>query len=487
MKTAHSDPRARENAHSPLSSRSPREGGIALFIVLVLVLVLTIVIFQLTFTTGVEERIANNRKGFLELSYTLQAVSRSALQQLETDLMEDLGLVEDESEEDLDDTGNPAGNGGNGGPGGNGGNGQGGPAAGDDPERFDLRHEEWAHQINETLNEVSALIRIFDGEGQIDVNHLFEYPQYPEEESDTEPPESADENPTEPEDPELEEEWIPPTSEQVEDAQLIISRLVQALIASNEDAGFIYQETPDPDAAADDIVSWVNGRIEEPSTRLIRSIRPLLRLESVSHELFYGPKPEEEENEEDEDLFEQMTEDLGEMPGFEQFEEGVEEVPRPLGLRDVLTAHSTGKLNLNTARPEVYVALMLSFEDFDEAQEIAALIDEHLNSYKVEDEEGGTPAGTPAGEEEEDTEEFNQFSTFADLGNVDETWGEGDATDDTILELLKRDLEPIAVFKSTFFTVHVDGELGNRKMRGMMAAARMENDIMVLSWEEFDH
>ena len=53
----------------PTRPRSAAAGqeGIALFIVLVLVVVLTIVIFQLTFTTKIEERISRNRQGFLSL------------------------------------------------------------------------------------------------------------------------------------------------------------------------------------------------------------------------------------------------------------------------------------------------------------------------------------------------------------------------------------------------------------------------------------
>ena len=491
MEDSQQTPRLSAPCAPPAAIRSPREGGIALFIVLVLVLVLTIVIFQLTFTTKIEERVARNRQGFLEMSYALQAMARSALQQLETDLMEDLGLIDDETEEDEDSTQTPAGQGNQ-----NPGNGQGpGGANGgaEETERFDLRHEEWAHVINENLNGVSAVVRLIDGEGRIDLNFLFEYPQYPEEESDDEttPPDSADQNPTDEDLEEEEEEWVPPTSEQIEDAEQIISRLIQAIIASNEEAGFVYAEIPDTDAAASEIVNWVRQRVEEESTRLIRSIEPLLRLEAVTHELFFGPKPEEEEDEEgfdEDDLFTQMTEELGEMPGFEQFDEGVEEVPRPLGLRDVLTAHSIGKLNLNTARPEVYIALMLAFDDFDEATEIAQLIDEYLNSYEVADEDEAETAGTPAATdaEEEDTQRFNQFSTFDDLGKVDETWSEGDATDETILDLLRTNLGPLGVFHSTFFSVYVDGELDGRKMRGVMEAARVEMDIIVLSWEESD-
>jgi len=75
-------------------------------------------------------------------------------------------------------------------------------------------------------------------------------------------------------------------------------------------------------------------------------------------------------------------------------------------------------------------------------------------------------------------------SKFDDLGQVNETWTEGGASDDNILDLLRIDLEPVSVYKSDFFTIQVDGERDNRRMRGTMAVARVEMDLIVLSWEE---
>ena len=478
----------------PARPRSAAAGqeGIALFIVLVLVVVLTIVIFQLTFTTKIEERISRNRQGFLELSYTLQAVARNGLQALETDLMDDLGFIEDEDDSVDGAAGAPGlGNAAGAGAGGGGGGG------GRQQERYDHRHEEWAHELNESLNDSDVTLRIVSGEGCIDLNHLFEYPQYTEEELEEieddggEPPSLPGLPNTEDDDEDLDdleeeiEEWEPPTQEQVEDAELILSRLIQSLISSNEEGEFPYLETPDPDAVAREIVGWVESRQEEESTRLIRSLEPLLEIDGVTGELYYGPQPEDlEEDERDEDdLFGSILDEVTEMPGFEQFEDGVEEIPRPLGLRDVLTVHSSGKINLNVARPEVYAALMLSFEDLDEALEIAFEIDAWLNSFE-EAEDGQQVAGEPTEEEEEEGESFQQLQKFDDLGQVNETWTEGGASDDNILDLLRIDLEPVSVYKSDFFTIQVDGERDNRRMRGTMAVARVEMDLIVLSWEE---
>jgi len=476
----------------PSRPAAVRQDGIALFIVLVLVVVLTIVIFQLTFTTKIEERISRNRQGFLELSYTLQAVARSGLQVLETDLMHDLGFIEDEEDSEDSAAGVPGlGNGS--GPG----NGNGG---GRQQERYDHRHEEWAHAINESLNDSDVTLRIVSGEGCIDLNHLFEYPQYTEEEleeieEDGGGPPSLPGLPGADDDDEDDEgfddfdedidEWEPPTQEQVEDAELILSRLIQSLISANEEGDFPYLETPDPDSVAREVVAWVESRQEEESTRLIRSLEPLLEIDGVSGELYYGPQREELEDDDREadDLFGSILDEFNELPGFEQFDDGVEEIPRPLGLRDVLTVHSSGKINLNVARPEVYAALMLSFEDLDEALEIAFEIDAWLNSYE-EAEEGQQVAGEPAEEEEEEGESFQQLKKFDDLGQVNETWTEGDASDDNILDLLRIDLEPVSAYKSDFFTIQVDGERDNRRMRGSMAVARVEMDLIVLSWEE---
>ena len=473
-----------------LAEARPREAGMALFIVMILVLILTIVIFQLDFTVKIEERVSKHRSGFLEMSYSLQAAARSGLQLLETDLLEDLGLVEDETEEDEDGGGN-FGDFGQNGPGPND---QVNPDTGEtETERYDLRHEEWALEVEDQINEVEILMRITDGEGRISLNHLFEYPQYPPDPDDPDAdPEIPDPDPEDPEDLEEEPEWEPPTSEQKEDAELILSRLIQAIIATNEDNGFEYFDTPDPDLAARAIVDYVLTRVENENARLIRSLEPIRKLPEVTWELFEGPRPDPEEEEEDEfeddDPFAQFGIEGAALPGFETSEDGlgVEAIPRRLGLKEFLTVHSSGKINLNTAPRQILVALTLSIEDFDEAMEIAEAIEFHLNSYQEEEEEDpSAPTPTETDEEgEEATEEFNQFTKFDDLSEVDETWTEGDATEDTIMDLLRRDLEPVSVFKSEFFDIRIEGERDQRKVSAVMGVVRKEHDIIVLSWQE---
>jgi len=466
----------------------------ALFIVLVTVLVLTIVIFQLTFTTKIEERISQNRQGYLEMSQALIATAKTGIQSLETDLMEDLGYAgeEETGEEDpaappTPPTPPPA------------------PDPSADPEseeeeRFDTRHEAWAHLQNEQINDVRVELRILDGEGRIDLNHLFEYAQRPEEEEEEEtgnPPGPPAPPAPPPEDPEAplpeEEEYVPPSPDELEDAEIVLSRLIEALILANQESEFDYlDDPPDPELAARAIVAWVAERQAEPETRLIRSIEELRGVEGVTWELFHGPAPaededdEEVEDDEEDDPLGSLAEEFGEMPGFEQTDEGVLELARPLGLRDVLTTHSTGKLNLNTARPEVIAALLLGFEDIEEAREIGLQIDTFLNSYAVaEEEEGGM---VPAGDETEDAEsqEFNEFKAFDDLGEVDETWTEGSASEPSVLDLIRESLEPVSAFQSTFFTLRLEAERDGQTLSGTMQAVRQDRDIIVISWEDSD-
>ncbi len=488
----------------------------ALFIVLVLILVLTVVISQLTFTTKIEERISRNRQGFLELSQTLIAVARSAIQALETDLMEDLGFVTgDELEgEEKEDAATPSL------PGLDGDSGQ-DPSRGTSAERFDTRHEEWASKVEEELNGYHVEMWKLDGEGRLNLNHLFEYAQHPEDDDGTNPdlgsegdgppfgspPGAADDGTDDPSASGEEDEWVAPTPEQIEDAETILSRLIQSVIASNEEGGFEYQELPDPDLAAREIVEWVVARQTEPETRLIRSIDELLRVDGVSWELLNEPRPFDEEGDRgdrrgggslggrgsdfNDDPLSQFADELGgTQPGYEDLDDGVQEIPRPLGLRDVLTTHSSGEINLNTARREVITALILGIEDLEEAREIALQIDEYLNLFVVPEEDGEL-----IGEEiaDEETQEFNHFKAVDDLGKVNEDWADG-TLGDSILDILRADLGPVSTFKSTYFTVRLkgtraeqpEGTRNDRILWGTMEIVREEQDIIVLSWEESD-
>lgn len=502
-----------------------QQGGMALFVVLVLVLVMTVLITQLVFVTKVEERISFNRQGYVKLSYALQSGARQVLQSLSTDLMEDLGYFDEELSEDglpLSGSGSgtattsgggaslpggidlgvsPTAGGGSGG----GGGGAGG-AAGENSQRVDTRHDSWAYPLQDSVDQVQITGSVIDGESCIDLNYIFELASLEEDLEDD--PDDLEELGEEAQAAaeaaglgdlleEEEEEYEAPDQETVDEAEFMIQRLIEAVIDYNMEFGFDYYDVPDAVTAASSIVSMVYSRAMEEETRRIRSLDSIRELEGVSWELFDGPiDPEEEDLEEgdfEEDLFATMNQEIpgaGELlqqAGFELLDGGVSQLPKPIGLRHVLTTNSSGKVNLNTARPEVLIALIRSFEDFDEAKEISWMIYEHGNQYQeLEEGEEETVTSTinEFGLEEEEAEEFQHFTKIDQLGHVDETWSEGGAGEESVLELLKQDLEDHCVFASNYFTATIEGSHEDRALSGRIVCARKDQHIVVLSWRE---
>ncbi|MDE0959158.1 MAG: hypothetical protein OSB09_00090 [Planctomycetota bacterium] len=501
-------PRASENA-----TRSP-EGGIALFVVLILVLVLTVVITQLIFVTKIEERISRNRQGRTALSYALQASGRQVLLKLSTDLMEDLGYLEDDLEEDalagMDTAGEGVGTQLPGGltlPGSGGGGGQGGTGenpSDDDP--VDTHHDNWAHPIQETINGVQVVGVVVDGESCIDLNHIFSLAALPEEEdSDLDALEEAAAGNAAIDgllqEAGLLEEFVPPEQEEVDEAQVILERLIEAVIDFNTENGFDYIDTPDPGGTAEAIVSMVHQRVLDENLRRIRSLDTIRQLEEVTWELFYGPIDPatlEEEDQYDQEDSPGMMEDLQslipgsfddlESSGFELLDGGVDQIPTPIGLRHVMTANSSGKINLNTARPEVLMAMLRSFEDFDEAKEIAWQIRDHCNSYQqeIDDVTGEILEDllSEFGVDEEEVQQFEYFSRFEQLKQVDETWQDDSGSDESVFALLQQDLEDHIVFSSSFFTTTIEGTSEDRSLSGRMVCARKGQHVVVISWKE---
>lgn len=488
----------------------------ALFIVLVLVLVMTVVISQLSFTTKIEERISKHRLGFTEISYSLQASARGALLSIHEDYALDVG-AETEAEDALDDLaasgGGTAGGGGLGPGSGGGGQGDDGGAPEDDASPVDTRHDDWAYPITDSLNEAETDCRIIDGESCFNLNHLFDYIRVPEEEEDGDllegedgAPEGlsgeddetdSDENEDSDEILLEEEEWTPPSPERVEATESMLAVLIEAIIDYNNEFGFDYQNVPDPDEAARSISSFVLARQTDEETRLIRSIEVLRQLPGVSWELFNGPPDPAEEEDYEEDTIESIFDSISPIgadalaaAGYEVFEDGVESVPQPLGLRHVMTAHSTGKINLNTAKPEVYISLMQSFEDYEEAKDVARQIEGWLNTYSG----GGDDAADDSGDifpsddsEPEQMVEFNSFRAIEDLGQVNEEWVQDASQDESVFALLKLDLQEVAVFQSSYFTANIKGTREDRQLSGRMVAARKDRKVMVLYWQEIPY
>ncbi|MGE4618769.1 MAG: hypothetical protein AAEJ04_03055 [Planctomycetota bacterium] len=501
--------------HQRYRSFPPQE-GMALFVVLVLVLVLTVIITQLVFVTKIEERISRNRQGFVSLSYALQSGARQVLQNLSSDMMEDLGYFDaEELEDEFSGQGSTGGSGAGtslpGGlslPGGGGGGGGGAEASGGN-EIVDTRHDSWAYPLQDSINEVQISGQVIDGESCIDLNYIFELAAFSEDEDEEEEnPDELDEEAQAAaeaagisdllEDEELIEEYVAPDQETVEEAEIMLQRLVEAVIDYNQENGFDYYDVPDPGQAATSIVSMVYERATEDSTRRIRSLDSILEVDGVTWELFNGPiDPEVAELEEEEGFSDsdfgslgieiQGATDLLAQAGFEMFDEGVSQLPQPIGLRHVLTANSSGKINLNTVRPEVLISLLRSFEDFDEAKEIAWMIYEHGNQYELEEEEDQVPVTTTddfSGLEEDEMQEFQHFTRFEQVGQIDESWTDGSGSEESIFELLKQDLEDHTVFASNYFTATIEGTREDRALSGRIVCARRDHHLVVLSWRE---
>ncbi len=482
--------------------------GMALFVVLILVLVLTVVITQLLFVTKIEERISRNRQGRVSISYAVQATARQVLQSLSSDLMEDLGYFDDGIEDDSLLT---TGGGGLELPGGITVPGSGGGAQGSDDggsresnTPADTPHDAWAYPIQDSINQVQIAGLVIDGESCIDLNHIFTLVRVAEEDEtdsdggDESPGGSADQGG---EDEELLEEYIIPEQEEVDDATVMLERLIEAVIDFNTESGFDYNDVPDPQGAAEAIVSLVHQRVLDEQTRRIRSLDSIRHLDDVSWELFNGPIDPatlEEDYEGEQEDSDEWMDDLGsllpgsfdglEASGFELLDGGVDQIPTPIGLRHVLTANSSGKINLNTARPEVLIALLRSFDDFDEAKEIAWQIRDHCNSYQQEiDEVTGEILEdllSDIGVDEEVEQEFQHFTSFDQLKQVDESWQDGGASEDSIFELLQQDLEEHSTFSSNFFTTTIEGTSEDRSLSGRMVCARKGQHVLVISWKE---
>lgn len=488
----------------------------ALFIVLVLVLVLTVVITQMVFVTQVEKRISKNRQGFVQLNYALQASSRLVLQKVSEDLMEDLGLLDETELEEGDSIGGvpiPSGQG-------TSENGEGeGPRQGEGSEEpLDTRHDVWAYPLQDTVNGVQVSGTIIDGESCIDLNHIFELVLIEDEESDEEggiPDLGASLPPTGAGDAasidlgdsfasdSFEEEYVLPEQQQVDDAELMIQRLIEGVIDFNQENGFNYEDTPDPVGAASAIVGYVFQRVSDEKTRRIRSLDSILQLEDISLELFEGPiDPQAEEllaQESEEEGFDSGMlggMNLGDLPGvgsldfleqsgYSLLDEMVEGPMTPIGLRHVMTANSSGKINLNTARPEVLIALIPSIEDFAEAKDIAWQIYQRGDTFReLSEEEEAAAAEMSMEEDEEASQDFENFSNINQLSQVNEDWTVADLGEESIADLLKEDLKRNVVFASEYFTANLKGTKDNQTLSGKLVCARRDRHIVVLSWRE---
>ncbi len=522
----------------------------ALFIVLVVALILILVTGAIVYSTRIEKRIAESRTGQVELELALTSAGSASLMKILEDWRDDQdqGTTDAASGGGSNTSTTATSTSGSTGTTTTSGSSTAGTdmLSGGTTSGLDSRHERWAHEYTEELNGVTVEVHIRDGEARLDLNHLFEYavPIAAGDSGDTPPSPEENSNPTgggaqnppptggsggetdqdgdgdpagdEEEGEDEEEEWQPPTAEQEEAAREMLSRAIEAVIAYNQDHDFPYDNTPNPAAAADAIVRYLLDRYRLEETRRIHDVDALRKLPEVTWELFDGPRDPKEAEREGEDIDEEDAEsgsersstpdllneifgDLGfDFSGYEEVEDGLEEIPQPLGLRDLLTAHSSGRLNLNTARPELVVGLLLSFDDFDVALDLAYEMQDYLDSKQSdedeEEDEGseGDPASGGSGssgatetEEEEETQEFNVFATLDDLAKVNEEWeAELPNQEETILARLKRDLAKVG-FRSEYFTTRLRGKHKGQEQAAEQVLHRdtRHDKIRVLAWK----
>lgn len=494
----------------------------ALFIVLIVVVVLSVVIAQLSITTKVEEQIVESQKGYLEISYSFQSVCRTVMSTLYQDWVDDQS--EAQGAED------PTGAGGLGGAGGQtpgasqglpgtGATGTGaGTGAGSTPDpdgvsHFDGRHDPWRKELRENLNDVEVTIRIRDGESAIDLNQLFWYVWIKDDPdnrgqssgadviedatggADAPDPLRADGSETESALEDEEEEYVPPTEERIDRTIEMLARIIESMIIYNRDAGFPYDYEPDPNSAAQAIAEWVETRLQDPELRPIRSLDGIRKLEAISWELFNGPvDPEAEEREEEEsrydDPYDQYYDEYADeslYPGHELLddESGVAEIPRPMGLRHVLTAYSdNGKINMNTVHWVVLSGLLLDIPDYELATDVARTIHEHANDFVEEDPDAETVLREE--EEEEAAREFNEYRVFDDL-LIDEEWNNREAGEEaSVWDIMRQSLldTGTAVYHSTTFIAHLTGKKGDRELEGELVVLRNGTSLKVVSWKD---
>ena len=602
------------------STAAGRQAGIALLLVMVVFIVLYMVVYQLHFSTRMEEKIAEVRYGDVEGSLAVYSTSLYAM----TLLTEDL-------KQDLEEASQLGGGGGATGampgvpgepPPGDGGGGAGGEPVMMEPinatgnagrKWYDFINENIFNDNQQQVGDVSVKVVIRDGERAFNLNQIFDYARLDDEQlvegeedlrnelediassgaSDDDVAGSlrdrilaeksvnprggegtgaagADgeddalsglrENATgsdaqalddldsyEP-DPPFED----PLPERVRATEEMLRRAILMVFSINENNGFPYAEKYFPETIATAIVDYVLERRRQDFNNRILLVSELLSLDDVTPEVYYGPYPPvgeenqyemdgfvlerdeygdvsprfvyddfeladmEAEREEVAGLLEQYGQ-FADLPGMnlsrlqsnsltrgmserpmgedENGEAFVLQPPKPIGLKDIFTTFSTGKINLNTASVPVLFGLLLSVDE-EEANTIALDIQDYRNrEQQIADEEGvervddgldqlpdlGQPRRS-APPEEDDLEaeeeamlentyqdmETNYFTNLQQLELIDGVDGGPEdllqrgqgvdrvsAEDDPLLRRVTNDFQKVMVFGSTYFTVEM--------------------------------
>jgi hypothetical protein len=497
-----------KNPRWPPQRACARTHGIALLVVLIVFVVLYLVVYQLHFSTTMEERLAQVRYGEVESDLAQHSVALYVLTLLQEDLRSGGAAG----------AGGPASHGDDGTgmtlPGAEGAAGlptEGMPGA---PESetggqfvplnsdgtavgawYDYVHENMFNENRQQVGDTTVKVTIVDGERCFGLNQLFEYVRLPDEEiisggvgiseddvlstvegaaSDEEAAEALkarfgsgrtrsqlgrgneeddeegidglDEDPLAgdglTDDYEPDPEFIRPAEERIQLTIDMVSRAVLMLLSINEDNGYHYSARYFADSVASAIVEYILMRREDTVQNRIYLTSELLNVEGITPELFYGPTPVLPAGEEvqvgegfvlkrdefgdiapeyiysdyDEAMHEEehgdMEELMGEFGRFASFppelgfsplqsnpltrgmQEPVIEIdedeteyvvapPVPLGLKDLFTTFTTGKININTASVPVLFALAMSLEE-EEAAMVAHDIAHYRSKFQEE-------------------------------------------------------------------------------------------------------
>jgi len=403
-------------------------------------------------------------------------------------------------------------------------------------------------------------------------------------------------------------EWVEPEPERVQGAVDMLARAIEVVLSLNEDRRFFYEDTYQSVQIAEEIIEYVRARRGSETQNRIYDVEELLQLEYVTPEVFYGPQPTEmpeegivfddgfvlsrdkygdlvanyegydQEYQNDLELQREelsvLQEEFGSFMNFpsvgglegnaltrgmqgpvqlydeETDTEYVAEPPMPMGLRELFTTFSTGKINLNTASVPILYALLPSLEvgaDGD-ANFVATAINEYRNTFQPYDESSGeegvetNTASTvdlgqpkrqlPSEEEEElsmedqiyDTVgmagagglgafdqgmgmeelETNYFTNIQQIELVDGTDGSEEdiltsqrgidrvsEEDDSVLQKVLNDYRPVMVFGSTYFTIVLKGKAKTSPLvkTGVLIVKRDPREQMmeVVFWKELQN
>jgi len=247
---------------------------------------------------------------------------------------------------------------------------------------------------------------------------------------------------------EIDEPFVMPVPERIEATRTMVERAVEGMFSVNELNGFLFPSGIKYSASeiASSIIQYVLERRQQPFQNRIYLVTELLNIPGITPEVFYGPIPFVPEGEEfdtgtgfvlrRDDFGELMPEylygtddaqlreeenlrlrelesQLGQFADLAEFgfdpmkanpltrgmseqvidmdqdgNEYVLEKPFPIGLRDLFTTWSSGKINLNTAPYPVIYGLLVSLS-IDEANLVALDIKDYRNRFQQEAEEEG--------------------------------------------------------------------------------------------------